>query len=49
MCVSITREVNFTLYLVAGYIEPRQRAERTVGSVGGGKALGKGGRSPVLG
>eukprot|EP01036_Dinobryon_divergens_P029496 gene29496-38599_t len=32
-----------------GYIEPNQRARRTVGSVGGGTALGKGGRSPVLG
>ena len=32
-----------------GYIDPAQRARRTVGSVGGGGALGKGARSPVLG
>lgn len=31
------------------YIDPNQRASRTVGSVGGGGALGRGGRSPVMG
>jgi hypothetical protein len=32
-----------------GYIEPSQRGRMTVGSVGGGAAIGRGGKSPIMG